>query len=171
VNSSASDFHIEPLSGDHDRTAFSCEAAPLERYLKEQAGQEARKNVAATFVLLADDNRIAGYYTLSSTNILVDDLPPELVKKLRLPRYPQLPATLLGRLARHSAFRGQGIGELLLLDALKRAYTLSKQIASLAVVVDAKDERAVRFYKDFGFEPFPDSPDRLFMRMDTIAKL
>jgi GNAT superfamily N-acetyltransferase len=146
VNSSASDFHIEPLSGDHNRTVFSCEAAPLERYL-------------------------AGYYTLSSTNIPVDDLPPEMVKKLRLPRYPQLPATLLGRLARHSAFRGQGIGELLLLDALKRAYTLSKQIASLAVVVDAKDERAVRFYKDFGFEPFPDSPDRLFIRMDTIAKL
>jgi GNAT superfamily N-acetyltransferase len=144
---SASDFHIEPISGDHDRTAFSCEAAPLVRYLKEQAGKEARKNIATTFVLLADDNRIAGYYTLSSTNIPGDDLPPGLVKKLRLPPYPQLPATLLG--ARNSAFRGQDIGELLLLDALKRAYTLSKQIASLAVVVDAKHERAVRFYKDF----------------------
>lgn len=170
MSSTAINFRIEPL-GDHDRSGFSCEAAPLERYLKEQAGQEGRKGVAATFLLLTDDDVIAGFYTLSSTNIRIDDLPPELVKKLRLPRYQHLPATLLGRLARDASFRGQGIGELLLLDALKRAHRHSKEIASIAVIVDAKDQRAVRFYKEFGFEEFPDSVDRLFIRMDTIGKL
>ena len=163
-------FRIEPL-GDHDRSSFQCEAAPLERYLKEQAGQDARKNVAAPFVLLTATDQIAGFYTLSSTTLRSDDLSPELLKKLKLPRYPQLPATLLGRLARHSDFRGQGIGELLLTDALKRAYTLSRQIASLAVIVDAKDERAVKFYREFGFERFIDAADKLYLRMDTIGKL
>ncbi len=86
------------------------------------------------------------YYTLSSSIILADDLPPETVKKLKWLRYPQLPATLIGRLARDSAFRGQRIGELLLMDALKRA--LKAEIASLAVIVDAKDARARQFYTD-----------------------
>lgn len=166
-----SGYRIEPLDRHHDRAAFSCEAPALERYLKEQAGQDARKNVAAPFVLLSADGQIIGYYTLSSGILRSDDLPPELLQKLRLPRYPELPATLLGRLARHSAFRGQGIGELLLADALKRAYGISKQIASLAVIVDAKDERAARFYLGYGFLPFQDSTNRLFLRMDTIGQL
>lgn len=165
-----SHFRVEPL-GDHNRSSFQCEAAPLERYLKEQASQDARKNVAAPFVLLSSKDQIAGFYTLSSTILRSDDLSPELLKKLKLPRYPQLPATLLGRLARHSDFRGQGIGELLLNDALKRAYTISRQIGSLAVIVDAKDERAVKFYQSFGFEPFVDATDKLYLRMDTIGKL
>ncbi len=165
-----SQLRIEPL-GEHDRSNFQCEAAPLERYIKEQAGQDARKNIAAPFVLLSATDQIVGFYTLSSTILRSDDLSPELLKKLKLPRYPQLPATLLGRLARHSNFRGQGIGELLLTDALKRAYTMSRQIASLAVIVDAKDKRAVEFYRDFGFEPFVDATDKLYLRMDTIGKL
>ncbi len=70
--------------------------------------------MAAPFVLLSAENQIVGYYTLSSSILRSDDLAPELVNKLKLPRYPELPATLLGQLARHSAFRGQGIGELLM---------------------------------------------------------
>ncbi len=170
MNQKELDFRVEPLA-DHDRSGFRCESAPLERYLKEQAGQDARKNVAAPFVLLSSADQIAGFYTLSSTILRSDDLSPDLLKKLKLPRYPHLPATLLGRLARHSDFRGQGIGDLLLADALKRAYTTSRQIGSLAVIVDAKDERAVKFYRGFGFEPFVDAADKLFLRMDTIGKL
>jgi predicted GNAT family N-acyltransferase len=164
-------YYIEPLGRDHDRAAFSCEAPALERYLKEQAGQDARKNVAAPFVLVSAEGHVVGYYTLSSSILRSDDLPSDVLKKLKLPRYPALPATLLGRLARHSAFRGQGVGELLLVDALKRAYKMSKQIASLAVIVDAKDDRAVRFYSDFGFVSFRESVNRLFLRMDTISQM
>ena len=164
-------FRVEVLDATHDRASFCCESEPLQRYLREQADQDAKRHIAVPFVLVQGAIEIIGYYTLSSTILRAEDLPSDLLKKLKLPKYPQLPATLLGRLARHSAHRGGGIGRLLLLDALKRAYTLSKQIASLAVIVDAKDERASQFYRDYDFTPFPDSPQRLFLRMETIAQL
>ena len=102
-----------------------------------------------------------------------DDIPPELMKQLRNPRYKVIGATLLGRLARDVAFKGQGLGELLLLDALKRALYGSRTIAaSVGVIVDAKDEKAQRFYNEYGFfAPFPDTPRRLFLRMETIEAL
>jgi len=167
-------FHdIEPLGAKHDtlRAAFSCGSEPLDRYLKQQASQDARKRVAVPYVLVSEDDRIAGYYTLSADNIRADDLPPELVKQLKLPRYPVMGATLVGRLARDLSFRGQGIGELLLVDALKISLAMSRKIASLAVMVDAKDENAHRFYTGFGFMAFPETVKRLFMPMQTVEKL
>ena len=103
--------------------------------------------------------------------ISADDLPPELVKQLKLPRYPVLGATLIGRIARDLSFKGQGIGEVLLADALKRALAANRNIAAVAVVVDAKDDNAHRFYTDFGFLPFPETRNRLFIRMETIEQL
>ena len=170
MSPSQSAFRVEPL-GAHDRAAFSCGVEPLDRYLREQAGQDARKHAAAPFVLLTRENRIAGYYTLSSTVILADDLPEEHIKKLKWPRYPQLPATLIGRLARDLAFRGQRIGDLLLLDALKRAFENVGTVASLAVIVDAKDENARRFYSPYGFLSFPDTRNRMYLPMKTVARL
>jgi predicted GNAT family N-acyltransferase len=117
------------------------------------------------------NDRIAGYYTLSSDNIRLDDVPPELVKQLNLPRYPVLGATLIGRLARDLTFKSQGLGEILLVDALKRSLAMSRQIASTAVIVDAKDDKAHAFYRSFGFIAFPDSSNRLFLAMRTIATL
>jgi hypothetical protein len=97
------EFHIQPL-GDHDRAAFSCKVEPLDRYLKEQAGQDARRKTAVPFVLVTSEKRIIGYYTLSAASLKGDDLPTEMVKKLRLPRYPELPATLSGRRAVDAAY-------------------------------------------------------------------
>jgi len=122
-------------------------------------------------VLTSEDGRLAGFYTLTQDNIASENVPPELIKQLNLPRYEQIGATLLGRLARDLTYRGKGIGELLLADALKRALVMSRQIASAAVVVDAKDQKAHRFYKDFGFIPFPESEKRLFLPMATIEQL
>jgi len=170
VPDASSGFRVEVL-GDHDRSAFSCGVEPLDRYLKQQAGQDARRNVAVPFVLVAADQRIAGYYTLSATALKGDDLPPELVKKLRLPRYPELPATMLGRLAVDSGFRGQRLGEFLLLHALRRAWIGSQQVASLGVIVDAKDESARQFYLHYHFLSFPENPRRLFLPMKTVAAL
>jgi GNAT superfamily N-acetyltransferase len=144
---------------------------PLDRYLKQQASQDAKKRAAVTYVLVSEDDRIAGYYTLSADNIRVDDLPPELLKQLKLPRYPALGATLIGRLARDLSFRGHGIGELLLTDALKVALVMSRKIASAAVVVDAKNENSRRFYTELGFIAFPETANRLFLPMLTIEKL
>jgi len=122
-------------------------------------------------VLTAEDGRIAGFYTLTQDNIAGEDLPSELVRKLNLPRYERIGATLLGRLARDLRWKGQGAGELLLVDALQRSLVMSRQIASAAVVVDAKDEKAHQFYEAFGFIPFPESVKRLFLPMETIERL
>lgn len=165
-------FRFEPFDkSKHDRTAFSCEHEALNTYLKERANQEVKKRVAAVYVLTPNGTRIAGYYTLSQYSIDAGELPEGIAKKLNVPKYDKLPATLLGRLARSLEFKGQGIGEILLMGALERALEHSKNIASLAVVVDAKDDRARVFYQDYGFIDFPGHPNRLFLPMQTIEQL
>lgn len=159
-------FKIEPLGANHDRAAFSCGEDSLDRYLKNQASQAVERNLAAVFVLTPDGKRIAGYYTLSSYATRLDEIPGEIAKKLT--RMSEVPTTLIGRLARSVDFRGQGLGEILLVDALKKALQNSLNVASWAVVVDAKDENAVRFYKRFGFIPFPTKSNRLFVTMETV---
>jgi len=162
-------FKIEPLGQHHDRAAFSCGKAPLDQYLRNHAGQAVAKNLAAVFILTPDGKTIAGYYTLSSYTVKLDEIPEGIAKKLT--RMQEIPAALLGRLARSSDFRGQGIGEILLVDALKKAYQNSAHVASWAVVVDAKDEEAVEFYRHYGFVPFPGKPNRLFLPMTSIQKM
>lgn len=120
---------------------------------------------------MSEDDKLAGFYTLTQDNIPSEDLPPELIKQLNLPRYERIGASLLGRLARDLTYKGKGVGELLLVDALKRSLAMSRQIASAAVVVDAKDEKAHKFYQDFGFIPFPESRKRLFLPMVTVEQL
>ena len=162
-------FRIEPLGKDHDRAAFSCGKDPLDRYLKNQAGQASDRNLAAIFILTPDGKQIAGYYTLSSYAVILDELPQEIAK--RLTRMREVPATLLGRLARSIEFRGQGIGEILLVNALKRAFQNSGHVASWAVIVDAKDEEAIEFYKPYGFIQLPNKPNRLFLPMKSIQAM
>ena len=116
-----------------------------------------------------DGEKIAGFYNLSAHVVRLSDLPANVAKKL--PRYPAVPATLLGRLAVNSDFRGKGIGELLLLDAFKRVLANAREIASAVVVVDAKDDRARKFYLHHDFIPLPSQPNRLFYPVKTIEKL
>ena len=165
-------LRFEPLDRKrHDRAAFSCEQELLDRYLKERASQEIKKRVAAVYVLTPDGKTIAGYYTLSQYAIEAGELPPELIQQLHLPKYEKLPATLLGRLARSKQFKGRGLGELLLMGALKRALEHSRNIASVAVVVEAIDEGARAFYRQYGFIDIPNHPNRLFLPMKTVAHL
>ena len=125
------------------------------------------RHLAAVFVLTSDSRTIAGFYTLSAHSILAEQLPDTLGRKL--PRFP-LPVTLLGRMALSRAAQGQRLGEFLLMHALERAFSGSRQIASWAVVVDAK-LGARGFYLKYGFTPLPSQPNRLFLPMATIAKL
>ena len=165
-------LRFEPLDKKkHDRAAFSCEQESLDRYLTEHATHEIKKRVAAVYVLTPHGKTIAGYYTLSQFAIEAGELPPELVQQLNLPRYDRLPATLLGRLARSKEFEGRGVGELLLMGALKRALEHSRNIASVAVVVEAIDENARAFYRRCGFIDIPNHLNRLFMPMKTVAQL
>ncbi|MCI2808932.1 GNAT family N-acetyltransferase [Eoetvoesiella caeni] len=162
--------HIGPLEKTHERKSFDCGHEDLNRYLREQARQDAEKRVAAPFVFTQPgDPKVLGFYTLSSSIISADELPVELMK--RLPRYGQLPVTLLGRLAVDRSAGGQGVGEFLLVDALRRSLETAQQIAAMAVIVDAKNERAESFYRHFDFQPFQQTPLRLFLSMAQIAKL
>lgn len=162
-------YRFEPLTKQHDRAGFRCASAPLNTYLQQIARKDAERHVAAAFVMVDDaaPATIVGYYTLSAFAVEVAELPEAMQKKL--PRYPRLPATLLGRLARDERF--PGTGSLLLMDALARAHQKAAEIASLAVVADAKDEAALAFYRKFGFAQLGSDPNRVFLPMGTIEEL
>lgn len=165
----SSQYVVDPFSRDHDRTAFSCNEEPLDRYLKQQARQDVDRSLAAVFVLVdTRSNRIAGYYTLSAVSIEITDLPSDVGRKL--PRYP-IPATLIGRLAIDADYQGKRLGKALLFDALKRAYDQRTQIGAMAVVVDANHDRARAFYEYYEFRWFSEDAYRLFLTMKTIGQL
>ena len=160
-------YIFEPLS-DHDRSSFVCGIPVLDDYLRHQASQDARRKVAAPFVMVNESRRILGYYTLSAYGIRVAELPPDLAKKL--PKYPLVPATLLGRLAVSQERQGQKLGRTLLMDALHRSRLSSAQIASIGVVAEAIDEAARAFYMHYGFIPMLEHPRKLFIAMGTIQR-
>jgi len=163
------EFICEPLSKRHDRKQFNCAAPELNAWFQQRARQDQDRHVAAVFVLspVEQPTRVAGFYTLSANSILLDDLPGEVSRKL--PRYPIVPAILIGRLARDVQF--PGIGPALLMDAVRRAASHSNEIAAAAIVVDAKDDRAARFYSRFGFAPLTNSTKRLYLLIETAWKL
>ncbi len=164
------DQRVEPLGKQHDRSAFSCGVDALDRYLREQAGQDVRRRVAVTFVLCeGKSHQVLGYYTLSALSVEVGAWPEAVARKL--PKYPRVPATLLGRLAVDRLLRGKGSGEHLLMDALRRALDTSREVASVAVVVDAKDDSAISFYRRYGFISFADQAHKLFLPMAVIERL
>ncbi|MGH6841372.1 MAG: GNAT family N-acetyltransferase [Methylocella sp.] len=159
---------IEPLSDQHDRESFASGGEPLDRYLRQQAGQDARRRVASCFVLVGDGDRVPiGYYTLAATSIALAELPEPLAK--RLPRYPVVTATLMGRLAVDARHRREGHGEFMIFDAFSRV--LRNDIASYAFVADAKDDKAARFYQRYRFRFLVEGGQRLFVPVAEIAKL
>jgi GNAT superfamily N-acetyltransferase len=160
-----SSYSFEPLAG-HDRAAFRCGNADLDEYLWHRASQDARRKVAAPFVMVDVAGQILGYYTLSAYSIRVAELPPELAKKL--PKYPFIPATMLGRLAVSEEHRGKKLGTLLLMDALRRSWKTAKDVASVGVVAEAIDDAARAFYLHHEFRPLAEHPRKLFIAMKTI---
>ncbi|MFO8034017.1 MAG: GNAT family N-acetyltransferase [Candidatus Bipolaricaulota bacterium] len=161
---------VEPLGAEHDRSNFSSGITALDEYLQHRANQDKRGNVTVPFVLLRrDDPRVLGYYTLSACAVRLAELPSDLTR--RLPHYPVVPTTLLGRLAVDQRCRGQGLGEFLLMDALFRSSVHAQEVASYAVVVSAKNEAARSFYQKYGFQALSDNENRLFLPMSTISGL
>ncbi len=160
-------MQIAPLEDHHDRSAFECGVEPLDRYFRTQAGQDVRKRVASCLVLTDANGPPLGFYTLAATSIALNDLPSALAK--RLPRYPLMPATLLGRLAVDRRHHGRRLGEHLLLDAFARV--LRSEIATYALLVEAKDEAAAGFYAAYHFMPLSEERRRWFLPMAEIAKL
>jgi GNAT superfamily N-acetyltransferase len=159
-------FVTEALSREHDRAAFRSGVDVLDRYLREFALQDMKRRLAGCFVALNDARTIVGFYTLAATSVSVDALPPDLTK--RLPRYPLVPAVLMGRLAVAAEYQGKGLGRALIFDAAIRTDRFG--IGAFAIIVDAKDDRAVAFYKSTGFALIPGESRRLFVPVATALR-
>lgn len=162
-------WRIAPFDGKaHNRSAFSCGAPELDRYIREIAFQDVKRDVARVFVALDRSDAVLGFYSLSAGSFQKDALPPAQAKKL--PHYP-VPAVLLGRLAVDQNRQGQGLGAHLLMDALNRVLLASQALAVHAIIVDARDDAAAAFYRKYGFIAFTGTPRRLFLTMATLREL
>jgi len=163
-------LRFEPLRRHHDRNGFHCGEVALDQYLRTTARQHASKGLSKTFVAVDADcpDVIVGYFTLTIAEIDPDLLPP--TQRRQLPD-SALPVIKLARLAVDCNQQGQGIGGILLFEALQRAATAQALTAAVAVIVEAKHLRAAAFYAHYGFVAAPDNPLTLFMGFAPIRAL
>lgn len=153
----------------HSRDSFTCGEPLLDNYLKKQVSQDVKRNLTTCTVLIDSSNVIKGYYTLSCSSVEKDSLPPKIANQLP-PSYTYLPYVLLGRLAVDNSLKGQGFGEILLLDALYKCVKVSEQLGILGIVVDPINDGAETFYSKYGFITLPTSK-RMVISIQTIKKL
>ena len=161
-------FAIEPLAKAHKRDDFTCGNDRIDSYFRETVSQDVKRKYATCFVAreIATD-RVAGFYTLSSSNVPLTEASEPLAKKL--PRYPTVSAVLIGWLGHHSDYAGQGIGEALLFDAIKTVATAP--IGAHAIFADAIDDSAAALYAAFGFAPLVRQPRTLYLQVATALNL
>ena len=152
---------IRPLSGHHDRKAFASGSELLDAWLRQTAQQHQKRGISKTFVAVAEGvpTRILGYYALTACEVLSQDLPEVLARKLP----NRVPGIRLGRLAVDRSVQGQGLGEILLMNAISRSRQVLEHVGIHALFVDAKDDRAADFYARYGFRPLPSDPLRLLL--------
>ncbi|MGN8059121.1 GNAT family N-acetyltransferase [Pedobacter sp. 22163] len=159
---------IQLLEKKHDKEGFDSETPLLDNYIRRQASQDVKKDLSAVYVLPDENDKVLGYYTLSSSSISRMDMPVDLIRKFP-PSYADLPAVLLGRLAVDKDSKGNGYGPHLLMDAMERTLGLADQLGVLALIVDPIDQKAVDFYQKYGFILLPDI-NKMFIAVDTIRK-
>jgi GNAT superfamily N-acetyltransferase len=160
-------FRLTALGPNHARGGFSCGVEALDRYLASQASQDVRRRVSACYVAVeVASGTVAGYYTLAAGGVPLNDLPADLIK--RLPRYPSVPVARVGRLAIDQRFQGQKLGAALLADAALRA--ARSEVAMFALIVDAKDDNAVSFYRHHGFEAVGGDGRQLIVPLQRLTQ-
>jgi GNAT superfamily N-acetyltransferase len=155
-------FHIRPLDASINADGFQCGHEPLDEYIRRYASQDVRRNVARVFVATPenDPQHLSGFFTLSAGSVSCSSLPASLARKL--PRYP-VPVALIGRLAVDKKFQGKGLGSILLADACQKVSQASSVLAVAGIIVDAKDDQAISFYKHFGFIPLQGQTDKMLL--------
>ncbi len=154
--------------GRHDRSAFASGNERIDTYFREIVSQDVKRGYAACYVLVEKASaKLAGFYTLSSHSIPLTELASDIARKL--PRYPSVPAVLIGWLGRDASFRGQHLGSMLLADAITRL--AAAPIGLHAICADAIDEAAAAFYREHQFKPFVSRPNSLYLPMKTALAL
>lgn len=160
------DWRTVRLDRSHPRSEFACGKPPLDEFLRTLVSQYEKRHLGRTYVgVRAEERRVYGYYTLASGSLAFQNLPDPAAR--RLPRHP-VPVILLASLAVDQSVQGQGLGESLLIDALKRCLGLADQVGVHAIEVDAIDDPARRFYERYGLVPLADGALHLYMTMTTI---
>jgi GNAT superfamily N-acetyltransferase len=162
------DWREEPTGRQHDRKSFDCGSPELNEYLDRYARQNHESGGAKTFVAVspAEPAHVLGFYSISPGAIEFARVPAKLTKKLG--RY-DVPVFRLGRLAIDRSAQGQGLGGDLLLAAGERALAVSVQVGGIALAIDAKDEKAARWYERFGALTLLDDPLKLILPLGLIA--
>ena len=164
------DWVIEPFDkGRHDRSGFDCGVAMLNDWITTKVSQFEKRDLARAYVLVQLHNSVVkGYYALSNHTVVYEALPEDQAKGLP---HIDMPVVLIGRLAVDQSAQGMGLGEFLLIDALRRAEYLAGRIGIRAVEVDAINGAAKRFYEKYGFLSLSDDPRHLLLPMRVIRKL
>jgi GNAT superfamily N-acetyltransferase len=153
-------YRFERLRREHPRKRFHCGRMEVDDWLATKALQHQKKHLSATKVLLGPEDEIAGYFTLAMGWVNFSDLPVEVVK--RLPRRV-LPVAVLAWLGVRDDRQGQGLGRLLLAQALRDCHRAGQTFPFVAVVLDCLDDRAKAFYRRWDFREIPGHPYRLFL--------
>lgn len=159
-----------PFAEGHDAADFDCGNPTLSDWIRQYAGQHERRGLARTYVLVRPgESRVMGYYALATTSIQFDVVPSKHAKKL--PRRSPIPAVLIGRLAVDRSLHGQGLGAVLLIDAMRKADSVAGQVGVQSIVVHAMDDEVKGFYTKRGFEELLDDPRHLFIPMPVVRRL
>lgn len=151
----------------HTRESFSNHDSSIEQFLKERAHKEHKNHISDTYVLIDDQSRhiILGYFTLSNHSVLLNDIPEDLRKNLP---YPELGTVLLGRMGRDQNLTPSGFGLILLKEAIKKSLEKS---SFFALELNAKNERLIKYYKQFGFISLKDNPHHMILPYSVLKKL
>ncbi|TDS13211.1 GNAT family N-acetyltransferase [Sphingobacterium paludis] len=158
---------LKVLEKKHNRKGFSCGVVELDNYIKQYVSQDVKRKLAVCYILGDEDANVVAYYTLSSSRVDLNDIPDDLKGSLT---YTEIPVVIIGRLAVHVDYQGNKLGQILLIDALKRIIEISALVGNHAVIVDPINESAEKFYAKFGFVELKDSK-RMFLPLKTIATL
>ncbi|MDP3608010.1 MAG: GNAT family N-acetyltransferase [Methylophilus sp.] len=155
-------YCIRPLDAIINAADFQCGSEPLNDYIRRYASQDVRRNIARVFIATPenDPRQLSGFFTLSAGSVSCSSLPASLARKL--PRYP-VPVALIGRLGVDKKFQGKGLGSILLADACQKVSQASTVLAMAGIIIDAKDDDAISFYKHFGFIPLQGQAGRMLL--------
>ncbi|MFZ1319811.1 MAG: GNAT family N-acetyltransferase [Candidatus Nitrotoga sp.] len=155
-------YCIRPLDAFINAAEFQCGSEPLNDYIRRYASQDVRRNIARVFIATPenDPRQLSGFFTLSAGSVSCSSLPASLARKL--PRYP-VPVALIGRLGVDKKFQGKGLGSILLADACQKVSQASTILAMAGIIIDAKDDDAISFYKHFGFIPLQGQAGRMLL--------